>query len=123
MAKTLVKQSADFLAAIVPANGAMFSEHTDAIYTAIDPLHEIIRAVRTRVDDIEYLRRKADAVEVDPQVFAFFERIKQTGAAMLREANVAAEALDRIAEISCQYDRYALEMEKAMNTLDGNVFP
>lgn len=106
--------SAKLLGAITPADGTTSTPQTDALYQALQPLHDALEGVAQRLAEVQRIRRAAEMVEEDPTMTAFFERIKQTCDAIQRLGVDAGHALDRLTDASWQLDQYAVQIRDAM---------
>lgn len=110
----MTPESEALLNALVPAPGSISTDHTDAIYDLLEPLHAILEQVEGHVTEIDRLRRKADAVETDPTIYGWFERIKQTIDATRTKNADAKRALEAISDVAFQLDTYANEMRATL---------
>lgn len=103
------------LDAIVPGDGKTSSADTDALYAMTAQIDAALDACRARAQSINTLRRKADATEESPEVYAHFERIKQTADAMTRIAGELAHGFDQLKDTAFQSDQYAIDMKKSID--------
>lgn len=111
---TMTKESEAFLNALVPAEGSVATDHTDAIYALLEPLHDVLDRMDAHLQAIDKLRRAADRVEENPKVYGWFERFKQNiDAGRLKAAN-AKRALEDISDLCFSLDSYAIEMRTEM---------
>jgi hypothetical protein len=120
---TTTTESAALLAAITPEAGKGTTAGTDAFYVATASIHDAIATLLARVAMVQGLRRAADAVEEDPSVFVFFERIKQTLDAAERIGRNAADAVDRCRDVAFQLDQIGVEIRDATGAkaLNGHL--
>lgn len=121
MSAPVAPETSALLALIVPANGAVSSDSTDALYKAVEPLHAAIEMVAARVTAVQVARRAADRTEEAAYAYVYFERIKQGYDGMLREISAAAEHLERACETAFQLDQHAIEMQTGLDTREERL--
>lgn len=112
---TIAPETQALLDAVVPPDGALTSPSTETMYTLVQPIHDVVSVAHARISAVEILRRKADAAENDPNVFALFERIKQTNSAILRIATEASDALDRLTDAMLQLDDVGNQTKRSVD--------
>lgn len=112
----MTPESEAFLNALVPAEGAVTTDLTEEVYALLDPLHEVLDKVEGHLQEIDRLRRKADAAEANPQIYGWFERFKQTIDAARRLNADAKKAVEAISDVCFQLDNYAREMRETITT-------
>lgn len=113
--KSIAAETQALLDAVVPPNDALTSSETDELYALVLPLHVLLAKAKARADAIELLRRRADSTEDSPEVFALFERIKQTNRALLGVCDDLARNFDRLTDTMYQFDRYGIDMQKSID--------
>jgi hypothetical protein len=106
----MTPESQAFLDAMVPAEGSVSTDHTDAVYDLLRPIHDVLAATEAHWQAIDALRLAADRVEENPQVYGWFERFKQTIDAARRINAEAKRAVEAISDVCFQLDTYAREM-------------
>lgn len=111
----LAPETAELLAAIVPPAGSDTSAATDRLYELVRPVHDVLEHVEDVLRAVDRKRRAADATETQEYGYAYFERIKQTVAAADRQLKEAMSAIDALTDTFCQLDRYAREMDAALD--------
>lgn len=109
-------ESETFLNALVPTAGAVSTDLTEEVYALLDPLHVVLDKVELHLQEIDRLRRKADAVEDDPKIYGWFERFKQTIDAARRLNGDAKRAVEAISDVCFQLDNYARDMRETITT-------
>ena len=102
------------LNALVPAEGSVSTDHTDAIYDLLQPIHDVLAATDAHWQAVDVLRLAADRVEENPQVYGWFERIKQTVDAARRINADAKRSVEAISDVCFQLDTYAREMREQL---------
>lgn len=110
----MTKESEAFLNALVPAEGSVSTDHTDAVYDLLVPLHEVLAKTEAHLQTIDALRIAADRAEDNPQVYGWFERFKQTIDAARRLNADAKKAVEAISDVCFQLDTYAVEMRETL---------
>lgn len=103
--------------ALVPAPGSVSTDHTDAIYDLLVPLHDVIDKMDGHLAAIDRLRRAADRAENDPQVYGWFERFKQNVDAGKVKTAAAKRALEDLSDLCFQMDSYAVHMRETMERM------
>jgi len=104
-----------FLNALVPATGETTTDHTEAIYGLLEPLHGVLDRVEGHVSEIDRLRRAADRAEENPAVYGWFERFKQSIDAARRLNTDAKRAVEALSDLAFQMDAYAVSMRDTLN--------
>lgn len=112
----LTTQTQALLDAIVPVAGKHTTARTDALYSSVEPLQEVLEDVLNKLSDVDKLRRAADRAEENPDGYVFFERIKQTVDAAQRQCREALAAMDTLTDTLFQLDRYGAEMQTSLET-------
>lgn len=108
----MTPESEALLNALVPAEGSVTTDHTDAIYDLLEPLHQTLDKAESHFQALDALRRAADRVEDDPTIYGWFERIKQSIEAGRTKAMNAKRALEEISDLCFQLDSYAIHMRE-----------
>lgn len=106
---------------IHPGEGRESSQHTDAVYESLIPLHDLTATVLERVGKIERAIRVMEASEAPEYEWCFGNQLRQTCSALKRELDAAARALDSAGDYSLQLDRYASEMKKSLITREDRT--
>lgn len=105
-------ESEAFLNALVPAEGKVSTDHTDAVYDLLVPIHGVLAETEAHLQAIDALRIAADRAEDNPQVYGWFERFKQTIDAARRLNADAKRSVEAISDVCFQLDTYAREMRE-----------
>jgi len=106
----MTPESEAFLNALVPADGKVSTDHTDAVYDLLVPIHGVLAETEAHLQAIDALRLAADRAEDNPQVYGWFERFKQTIDAARRLNADAKRSVEAISDVCFQLDTYAREM-------------
>lgn len=101
---------------IHPPEGATTTPHTDDLYAALEPLHDILTKQITRVAEIQRVRLAMNASDAPDYEFFADERVKQTCDALTRELRAGMDALDRAANTAFQLDQVAIEMRASITS-------
>lgn len=112
----MTPESEALLNALVPAEGAVSTDHTDAVYDLLVPLHDILAKTESHLTALDSLRIAADRAETDPKVYGWFERFKQSIDAGRRLNADAKRSVEAISDLCFQLDNYALEMRRTLTT-------
>ena len=115
---SMTKESEALLNALVPAVGATTTDHTEAIYAALEPLHVILDTVEIHITEIDRFRRAADRAETDARVWGWFERFKQSIDAARRLNGDAKRSLEALSDLAFQMDDYACQMRETLARQD-----
>lgn len=110
----MTPESAAFLNALVPAEGSVSTDHTDAVYDLLVPIHKVLADTEAHFQAIDALRIAADRVEENPQVYGWFERLKQSIDAGRRLNADAKRSVEAISDLCFQLDTYAREMREQL---------
>lgn len=111
----MTPESKAFLDALVPSEGAVSTDHTDAVYDLLVPIHKVLADTEAHFQAIDALRIAADRAEENPQVYGWFERFKQSIDAGRRLNADAKRAVEAISDLCFQLDTYAREMREVLS--------
>lgn len=111
----MTPESAALFNALVPVEGSVTTDHTDAIYGLLEPLHDVLDTMDSHLQALDKLRRAADRTEDDPKIYGWFERIKQSVDSGRRKTADAKRSLEELSDLCFQLDTYAVHMRDTLN--------
>lgn len=121
MTLKLTPETEALFALIHPSEGKDATAHTDGLYATVTPIHAALEAVEDAMTGILRALRKADAAETEPNGHVYFERVKQTCHAALREIRAAAQHIEGATDACFQLDEYARVIRQNLDTHDERM--
>lgn len=119
--RQMTPESEAFLNALVPPAGSDVTDHTQAIYDLIEPLHAVLDRIDDHLNALDRLRRAADRAESDPLVWGWFERFKQNIDGGKQLNRNAIKSLESLCNLGFQMDRYAIKMRETLEKKEVTI--
>ena len=116
MRPPIAPETQTLLDKLTPPAGRESTAHTDTLYAMIEPLHTAVEHLEDKLRKMKRDLRAADRAENAEYAHSFFNRFKNSIAAAEKQAADAIAALGALTDTAFQIDKYALEMNKSLDT-------